>query len=77
MNHITRGNVLLDLGFTPEEAAEIEMLCLRCVQMQKFINPQVIDSSRQKGSHFPIIQKWNIPQYSLYTQYVRKNYVGR
>ena len=49
---------------------------LRHVQMQKFINPQVVDSIRDKEAHFPIVPKGSYKEYSLYSQYVRRNYIN-
>ena len=49
---------------------------LRRVQMQKFADPQVIDSIRYKPRVFPFTRLAKKRQYSLYNQYFRKNYLG-
>jgi hypothetical protein len=45
---------------------------LRHVQMQKMINPQVVDFIRDKEAVFPIVRFPRHPQYSLYKQYFRR-----
>jgi hypothetical protein len=41
---------------------------LRAIQMQKMINPQVIDSYRDKEPHFPVLSKFGQRRFSLYKQ---------
>ena len=50
---------------------ENQMIRLRHVQMQKFLNPQVIDSRDKKERNFPALFGRLKPRYSLYNQYFR------